>query len=366
VEELINIITDKVISLAPGNPFFGDTRYKPYPLNKENVNKINLRNDSQRKLAFIDGGNNCLLALPNFSIHLVRVYFNIFQQNTRLSSVSIPQRIDFYVLAYASLKDTDIFYNAQIFPLKNKDSKYLPADLISFDSWDKTLIAGGFRADINKVCTSARRFIEWHLAGFIAENELDEGDIIVRDGTLQTSVTGESEYTNHAYEQAKRKGVLFSGLAKTCTLFTDTGNSLASVIHQLGNKTIKTDPWFYNPVVDINHPDHKAELFFVKLHPESKYVFRYEINKDQIKELDKDDVGSVLSDLALNAKDICFPGYPYGLVDADRFARVQSWEVEQHRAMVLALLHDQGPQEGFDSLLSSINAHDMLLDIGGI
>lgn len=365
MEDLIRSITENVVSLEPGNPTFRDVRYMPVSLDKKHVKKIK-STSSERKIAFVDGGNTCLFSSSCFSVHLIRVYVSLFQGKNRVSSSVVPQRVDCYCFAYSRMKDGEVYYEAVLYPLSDRFRDYFPSEAFGFSSWDESLGSGVFRADINKVCSAVRRFAEWYFAGKVAGLELTEGDLLVRDGTLQTSVGGESTYAEYAYGQAQDNKVLFSGLAKTCTLFTDTGNSLSHVIHDLGDTVVSDDAWFYYPVVTIAHPDHQAELFFVKLHSESKYVFRFELFKENMKNMADESLNAVFADLQRNSVDIGFPGYPYGLVDADRFARVQTWEAEQHKAKLFSLLHEAGYLDDVRSFFSSVDAHDNLWNIGGL
>ena len=40
-----------------------------------------------------------------------------------------------------------------------------------------------------------------------------------------------------------------------------------SAIHELSEKSqLKDSAWCYHPIVDINQPDHRAEMYAVKLH----------------------------------------------------------------------------------------------------
>ena len=52
---------------------------------------------------------------------------------------------------------------------------------------------------------------------------------------------------------------------------------------------------------------------------------RFEIYKDQVKLVDP---SKVLGFLATNSKDLILPGYPYGLIKADKFARVTENEIQ--------------------------------------
>ena len=77
------------------------------------------------------------------------------------------------------------------------------------------------------------------------------------------------------------KNIAICGLSKTTTLMTDKGNSIANAL----NKFNMNGKWLYNPVVEIKSNNHKAEMAFVKLHEKSKYIFRFEIYKEQKEKL---------------------------------------------------------------------------------
>ena len=126
-----------------------------------------------------------------------------------------------------------------------------------------------------------------------------------------------------------------------------------------------TDPyennaWYYNPIVDITHPDHRAEMYAVKLHPNSEYVFRLEILKDQAKMMDKKKQEKCICSLAECSKDASFPGYPYGLIDADRFARVSGIEVCGHNLQFLSFAGSSGVLKRLKKCLKTSDAHELL------
>jgi len=73
----------------------------------------------------------------------------------------------------------------------------------------------------------------------------------------------------------------------------------------------------------------------VRLHKRSEHVLRFEIFKDQ----DLIDYGKIVSLISNNAKDITLPGYPYGLIKADRFARVSEHEREFLHTQLSAKFH---------------------------
>ena len=175
-------------------------------------------------------------------------------------------------------------------------------------------------------------------------------------------MTGESKYANKAYEAALRKKVLFSGLAKTSSLFTDSGMPLFSAVSLMANRNeLNKKRWYYHPIVDIKAPDHKAVMLAVKLHPRSKHVFRFEILNSQAEEMH--DFNKVVGLLARNASDLTFPGYPYGLIEADRLARVRDEEVEPFRIQLLSALSGLGSWRELEAFIHATDAHSVIDEI---
>jgi len=151
------------------------------------------------------------------------------------------------------------------------------------------------------------------------------------------------------YEKASSKNVIVCGLSKTTSLMTDKGNSVRNSL----NKFNFPGRWYYNPVAEIKSNDHRADMSFVKLHDKAKYIFRFEIYKEQRKKLD-----SVISLLATNCKDPIFVGYPYGLIEADKNARISNNE----KAMMQTFFSVKFGKdwEKIKETLTSVDAHEIL------
>jgi hypothetical protein len=98
----------------------------------------------------------------------------------------------------------------------------------------------------------------------------------------------------------------------------------------------------------------------VKLNDQSKRVFRYEIHTEQVKSLSSFDLNEILSELSLNASDLSFPGYPYGLIDADDNARVRFGELETYRILLLSEISKLGSAAKFVRHMESTDAHGVL------
>jgi hypothetical protein len=345
-----------------GDPQFGDPRYFPKKLALGNFTEIQPHYDESR-VCFVDGGNSEILNTPGFVVHLTRVGYCIYEDTIKIDENVIPPSVDFFTVAFAEQRGREIYYSVDVTPTSDRFEFLLPdADDMLFDSFDRTLMDGLHRAPLTKVANMSRAFIEWKLAEELCRSVLNEGDLLVRDGSLQTSVTGESKYANKAYEEAQKKRVLLSGLAKTSNLFTDSGMPLFSAVSIMANRNeLNTKRWYYHPIVDIKAPDHRAVMLAVKLHPRSKHVFRFEILNSQAE--DMHNFNDVTGLLARNANDLTFPGYPYGLIEADRIARVRDEEIEPIRIQLLSALSGLGSWSELEAFIHATDAHSVIDEI---
>ena len=361
IRKLVEKLDEQIIESDLGKPFFSRPEYHTYPFDSSNFRPINIVK-SGRKIAFVDGGNQELIGAPNFSVQINRVYFNIFKGNKRLLSNSIPDKMEFFSATFSRFKNGEIYYDTFILPIREKHFEFLPKEGdLSFSSMDKTLRYGLMRADISRVASIARRFAEWEFAKHVIDNELEENDIIVRDGSLQTGETNESKYSRRAYESAKNKGVIFSGLSKTCSLYTDTGLPLLGAVRKLAeDNDIPYDRWYYYPVADILSAEHEASIFIVKLHPAAERIFRYEIQRDQVNKLSTDEINEIMSVLSENCNDVVLPGYPYGLMDADYSARVRDEELEKYKMIFLSEISKLGKWGKFKKYIQTADTHDII------
>jgi hypothetical protein len=95
-----------------------------------------------------------------------------------------------------------------------------------------------------------------------------------------------------------------------------------------------------------------TKTFFVKLHASSEYVFRLDTFAHAA------NVAKYLSPVVAHSKDPVFVGYPYGLIEADRFARVSNREAESLRMMFRVKAGKDW--EMLDSAAKSMDAHSVL------
>ncbi len=350
----------RIVEQKLGDPFLGNRNYRPHPLNSEYFTQIR-RVDSDRRLAFLDGGNQELIGAPNFSVQLNRAYFNLFARAKMIQPKSLHNRIEFISVTHADFARGGIFYQTSLFPVNEKCSKFLPdSSDLSFSSTDRRIMVGNSRADVRRVASITRRFAEWQCAKQIIKDELDSRDILVMDGTLWTGFPNESKYARVAYRTANEKGVVCTGLSKTSRLLTTTGLSLSGAVRKLAMDNEVGPMWYYYPIADSLSTDHQATIFLLKLSDQSQRIFRYEIHSGQTRSLRLDDLNEIFSALSVNASDLSFPGYPYGLIDADDNARVRYEELETYRVMLLSEISKLGSATKFVRHIQSTDAHDVL------
>jgi hypothetical protein len=322
VRKVVESLDKKVSEETLGTPFFGDPRYIIYPLTREGF-RIIKDVDSNRKVAFVDGGNQEILGAPNFSVQLNRVYCCLFNNKLRIRTKSLPNRIEFLSLTHSVFRSNDIFYETYLFPLVDEFRDLLPDETdLSFSSSERSVSVGTMRADISRVAPIARRFSEWAFASSIVEKELEEGDILVMDGSLQTTFKNEAKYAEKLYEKATSHGIIVTGLSKTSRLLTTSGLSLIGAVKKLADDVGIQGKWYFK-VAEAISSDHNAAIFVTKLAYTGDYAFRYEIYRNHFLKLKDDEINEIFSQLSKNSVDISFPGYPYGLIDADYFSRVR-------------------------------------------
>lgn len=366
IKEIAEILSSDLSERKLGNPYFNGSEYNSCPLNKAYFHEINSA-ETDRKIAFVDGGNQELLPSPVYSVQLNRVYFSIFKNNKRCSRRSkIPQRIEFLSYTSSKIKDEEVAFETKIRPIKEEYNEFLPdeADLQTTAREEK--VKAGTQAGMERMASMARRFAEWKITEYIIEEELDRGDIIVRDGSLQTGHPHEYDYMKNVFQKAIDNEVIFTGLSKTCRLTTDTQTSLIASIQRLAEEAeIKYDKWCYYPVAwsKDHNLRHNAVIMVVKLNKHAHTAFRFEILKKQLDEMNNDNIQKMLdiiASIADNSRDIKVPGYPYGLIDADLWARVKNDEMEGYKTKLYSELSKIGVWPLVNPLIKIVNTHEKL------
>ena len=142
MRELARDLDGKVDEVELGDPFLSSHNYRAYPLNVDFFKTIKTVK-TERKLAFVDGGNQTLIGAPNFSVQLNRIYFNAFEGRTRISPKALPQRVEFFSFTFSRFRDGQIFYETSLFPVSNEFLDFVPDSIdLSFSSTDHRIMVG--------------------------------------------------------------------------------------------------------------------------------------------------------------------------------------------------------------------------------
>lgn len=317
------------------------------------------KNASPKKIAFVDGGDGPLDESPNYLITINRVYFSIFQGIKRVKPKMQP-RVQFFSCVTSDVStingEKKITYNTMLFTHSSEDKAFLPLESDLTSTTESTTVLQGHRMN-----SFARRFAEWQLAIRVVENELEKGDVLVMDGSLQTSFKNESKYANRLYELAMNKGVIICGLAKTSRLITESGDPLLARVSEISNQ-VDFKKWYIKIAEEVSADD-KGFMLVAKFHPNSNFVYRFEILREQYHLMSREEVEAVLSSVAENSGDISMLGYPYGAIDADRFAQVRITELGMYRGLMLAERLKNPEWKRLEKYSESVSAHDVLNEV---
>ncbi|MCV0373131.1 MAG: DNA double-strand break repair nuclease NurA [Nitrosarchaeum sp.] len=312
--------------------------------------------DSPRKIAFVDGGDGPLEESPNFLITINRVYFSLFQGKKRIKPKANP-RVQFYSFVTSNISTVNgkknISYNTRLFPHGAEDKKYLPAESDLTSSTESTSVLQGARLN-----SLGRRFAEWQLAIHVVESELEKGDMLVMDGSLQTSFKNEIKYADRLYDLAISKGVIVCGLAKTSRLITESGDPLLARVAEIA-EDVPFGRWYVKIAEEVSSDD-RGFMLAAKFHEKSRYVFRFEILREQFNAMSPDEINSVLASIVENSQDVSMIGYPYGAIDADRFAQVRRDELNMYQGFILSEKMRHPEWKRLQKYSASLSAHDTL------
>jgi hypothetical protein len=98
-------------------------------------------------------------------------------------------------------------------------------------------------------------------------------------------------------------------------------------------------------------PSYYLDCFVVKLHKKSNYRFRLEYLKG------KSEIDEMLGILVENSVDPLFLGYPYGLILADKRARISNDEISHYKIKLESQMKNY---KEIQEYFTTVNAHDTL------
>lgn len=331
MDELVRELKDITSKKEDNDEYLSmNLRYVSIKIEHKNFHPINFHPISGyvgKKMLFVDGGNSILFESAAFCIGFIRVGGILYSEGKRITRKSE----EFYV----SVKESDGKYSVKTYPETSFSD-------MTFNPDDESLRNGMERCDMSRIISLIRRFAEIDHA---FRNSAD-ADYLLLDGTLEARYPSEDKYLERLFTTGKA-----CALSKTCSLTTKNGISITRLLHDSSEDI--NSAWYYNPIVINDNPKHHAEIYFVRLHERSGYVFRFEI-QDRF----RGDVHEMFSALVHDSKDPIFLGYPYGLIDVDQYVRISEEESELLRTKI-SVKFGKGWND-FSKSLNSMNAHSVL------
>lgn len=144
----------------------------------------------------------------------------------------------------------------------------------------------------------AIRALEEHAAAREAMETLEEGDILMMDGSLQGS-----EYLSDIIGEncriAMEKGIHIVGVCKRSELYTRKLPVL-NWVKSRGDRIFGKEKWYYPLSRDKG-------IYIAKLHKLSRFSFRIDINPEE------KDIDGIMRKLSAFSNDVSYIGYPYPL-----------------------------------------------------
>ncbi|MEM3373764.1 MAG: hypothetical protein QXE31_00950 [Candidatus Woesearchaeota archaeon] len=303
-----------------------------------NINSKEKENILSKKIAFVDGGFCEILKTNVLGVFFNRIYYTIYQNNKRISNGFCE--FYSYVSPYffndknkkENKKDEDnlvidfvgekenFYFNVDLF-FNEEKNMYIFNDInLRFNAFDKKISINNKFSDISLIGNAVRRFAELLTIKNI------NADYIVIDGSFDINYPNEEDIINNVLKESCEKNKILIGLSKSNSFFTKFGLPLNYFILN-ESKKLEINKFIY--YLDKNQ---FSDIFFVKLNENSDFVFRMDICNSKNILLDDNNYNILLDNIYFllheNSKDPIFLGYPYGLIEADMFARISNKEKE--------------------------------------
>ena len=267
---------------------------------------------------FVDGGSSVIFECGSYCLALIRLAAVHYNYN---NSVNCQQRnvYEFFLLIKSNGELT--YYNKPDFL---KDSSCMKTET--------------FLEAVNSI----RRLHELQLSDYFVNKYKDQQDYyIVLDGSFDSNNSNHSNNKNDNEQLIIQSWINDNdnviGISKSSRLLTIDENGLIDTIKLM----FPSKAGFF-----INYENNIA---FAKFHDKSKFIFRLDFASRK----NISNISNAFLYLSLFSKDSIFIGYPFGLFEADRVARVTNEEVKYYRSLLNTKID-------INSIESNLSAHSVL------
>ena len=266
------------------------------------------------RATFVDGGNSSIIKTPAAELQKIRTAA-IATENNKLAEAI--QKEGYLLAKLAPDEAGKIRCNAE---LRESTLEIGINDFTGISS--ETAVTAANTDALVKFCETARRLAETKAAQNAVMRK--KSRFVVLDGTLEAFNAAEMRAIAELMAAAADNHVIIGSVAKTCSLLTDSGKPLLEAVQGIAGNNEG-----YIIVAEGLNERHKATVAIARLNNSSNYLFRVEAaNQEELSQL--------TSMLAGQSNDLAFPGYPYGLIMADRFARISENDAELTKFKIAA------------------------------
>ena len=252
------------------------------------------------RVAAIDGGSATFLSARSFVLGVYRSGYVIFQNQKR-----VEEKINPIALEIVSYGNMEAKYKNAFFKLARENPSETP--------------------EMSKILDRLRLFSEWSLAVELVE-KLNEGDVILIDGSLRASIVPPYSFLNRLTQRAFEKKIHLVGISKSSTLYWGKKSPLIPMVLKTAEK-LGVDKSWYCLLTDVQKEFENSNWFGViyvsKLKRAADFGFRVDVNRlDRVK---PEIIFSCLSELS---SDPAYLGYPYPLAAIHNQVRITPSEIE--------------------------------------
>lgn len=293
-------------------------------------------NSKDSDYIFADGGNSEiatteLILISKLRIATVRIY-NKKRESERINNAIVAIKLIKHKISVSFIKGDDFlgFKDLEI------DSESLKEETEYVDPKKSTI-------------DQIRRTFEFKaMLSYARENNIKHA-IFISDGSIIPTNNMDKKAVNNLITYTKENNCALIGISKSTQMQTTAQRSLAELVNI---RSEKNKMFYFGPVAQYTN-ENEITIGFAKLHPRSDNIFRIDFAGD------KDKIKKILEGIAKISMEPTFLGYPYGLIIADRLARVNNEEINFLRTKLESMLDDKEKR-----IILRRNSHSFLDQMG--
>lgn len=295
MKKIANILKERLSRVERENNPKISLEGKTFTLQKQKFQNVKPAS-TFKNIIFIDGGNQDVITTPGFTLQKIRISKVFYQEEARKNI----ENKEYYLLVDDEGK---VVYEQNN---KKYEDKYEQEPVNAF-----------------------RKTKEF-------EQATQEKDLVIIDGALNNALVKQNIFK----QATSQKNVV--GIAKTTKAQSKNKLPVNYIFKTFTKKHDIKPPYVYEAFTIKNTKTHFVSMY-------KNRVLRIDTHKDA-------NIHVILHSLKKHFYDPSFPGYPYGLIDADDNARVTNVEINEDKLNLKTVIGNSN----YNLLDESFDAHDIL------